>query len=105
MTDAVVILSTAPVSQAKAIAQVLVEKRLAACVNIMDVRSVYRWEGKICDEPEQMLVIKTLRERQEAVITAIRELHGYELPEMIVLPVTGGYAPYLAWIGQETGST
>jgi len=102
-TDAVIILTTAPASLAPEIARALVDKRLVACVNIVDVRSIYRWEGAVCDEPEQLLVAKTVQDRADAAIAEIRTLHRYELPEMIVLPVTGGYLPYLAWIAGETG--
>jgi len=104
MTGAIVIFSTAPASLAETIARALVERRLAACVNMTGVRSVYRWEGEICDEPEQLLIVKTTQEYGEKVLAAIRELHTYAVPEMIVLPITGGYPPYLAWIAQETGS-
>lgn len=104
MTGAIVILSTAPASLAETIAQKLVTRRLAACVNMTEVRSVYRWEGEICDEPEMLLLIKTTNENEKTVLEAIRELHTYAVPEMIVLPITGGYPPYLAWIRQETDS-
>ncbi|MEN6609478.1 MAG: divalent-cation tolerance protein CutA [Methanoregulaceae archaeon] len=104
MPGAIVILSTAPAPLAETIAQKLVTRRLAACVNMTEVRSVYRWEGEICDEPEMLLIIKTTTENEKTVLAAIRELHTYAVPEMIVLPITGGYPPYLAWIGQETGS-
>ena len=98
----VLIFSTAPLSEAEGIARTLVERRLVACVNITAVQSIYRWEGRISDEPERLLVIKTTGHRQGEVIAAIKELHSYALPEIIVLPIIGGYIPYLSWVRDET---
>jgi periplasmic divalent cation tolerance protein len=99
--EPVIILSTAGESEAPVIAKALVEERLAACVNITGVTSVYRWKGDLCQDREQLLIIKTIRERVDAVISRIVALHSYELPEMIVLPITGGYLPYLQWLRDE----
>lgn len=98
----VVILTTATEENAREIAGVLVKDRLAACINLLSVRSVYRWEGALCDEPELMMLVKTSRERMNAAIAAIRRHHHYELPEVIVLPITGGSPEYLAWVSAET---
>ena len=98
----VVILSTASRENAEAIARTLVDEHLAACVNMMEVRSFYNWQGEFCDDCEVLMVIKTMESRKTVVLNKIRELHTYELPEMIVLPVTGGFPPYLAWIDDET---
>ncbi|MDD1710905.1 MAG: divalent-cation tolerance protein CutA [Methanoregulaceae archaeon] len=103
-SDPVIILSTAGEMEAKGIAQALVMQHLAACVTITPVESVYRWNGELCDEREQLLIIKTVITNADAVMAEIRKLHSYELPEMIVLPVTGGYPPYLQWLAEETGS-
>jgi len=103
-SEPVVILSTAAEQEAKGIAQALVMQHLAACVNITPVESVYRWKGELCEDREQLLIIKTVRTKVEAVMEEIQNLHSYELPEMIVLPVTGGYPPYLRWLVEETGS-
>jgi periplasmic divalent cation tolerance protein len=102
--EVVVILSTAgSAEEAGRIARGLVERRLAACVNcVSGVRSVYRWEGKLCDEGEWMLVIKTRRKLAGSVVEAIRELHSYECPEAVVLPVQGGNPAYLKWVADET---
>jgi periplasmic divalent cation tolerance protein len=62
---------------------------------------VYRWKGDLCQDREQLLIIKTVRDRVDTVIRRIAALHSYDLPEMIVLPVTGGYPPYLQWLGDE----
>jgi periplasmic divalent cation tolerance protein len=99
--EPVIILSTAGESEAPVIAKALVEEHLAACVNITGVTSVYRWKGDLCQDREQLLIIKTIRERVGAVINRIVALHSYELPEMIVLPITGGYLPYLQWLRDE----
>ena len=103
-SDPVIILSTAGEREARGIAQALVMQHLAACVNIMPVESVYRWEGKLCEDREHLLIIKTVTSNADAVMHEIRNLHSYELPEMIVLPVSGGYHPYLQWLAEETRS-
>ena len=103
-SDPVIILSTAGEREARGIAQALVIQHLAACVNIMPVESVYRWEGKLCEDREHLLIIKTVTSNADAVMHEIRNLHSYELPEMIVLPVSGGYHPYLQWLAEETRS-
>jgi len=97
-----VIFSTAPPEQSGALAKELLDKDLAACVNIMPVRSLYRWKGELCDDGEHLLVIKTRRELADEVVRAIRAVHPYEVPEIIVLPVAGGHAPYLDWVYGET---
>lgn len=85
--------------EAQRLARALVERRLAACVNIIPgVRSVYRWKGKVEDVEEAMLVIKTSRGQAGALQAALKELHTYDLPEFLLLPVAGGGAAYLAWL-------
>lgn len=103
-TDAVVILSTAPPGEAAGIARTLVAERLAACAQLAPIRSLYRWRGEIEDEPEELMLIKTRRPLADAVIARIRELHSYEVPEAVVIPVEAGSADYLAWLAVETGS-
>lgn len=81
------------------IARVLVEERLAACVTrIPGARSVYRWKGAIEEAEEVVCLIKTTEARLEQMKTRLASLHPYEVPELLVLPVTGGLSPYLAWI-------
>lgn len=89
------------------IAQVLLDQRLAACVSLLPgLVSHYRWEGRIQQDQEVLLLIKTRAELlAEQLIPRIRELHPYQVPEIISLPITGGYPAYLAWILQETGET
>lgn len=101
---AVVVLSTAPDDDvAVRVARALVEGGLAACVNIVPgVRSIYRWQGKLCDDAERLLVIKTRAERADEVVAAIKANHTYECPEAIALPITGGAEAYLAWLQEST---
>ena len=87
---------------AKALARVLVEQRVAACVNAMGrVTSTYRWKGEVQQEQETLLIIKTTAPRLAALERAIREHSKYELPEFIVLPVQAGGADYLAWVRES----
>lgn len=89
--------------EAVKIAKALVEDRLAACVNfIPSVRSIYRWEGKIWDEQEWLLVIKTRKERFKEMETKVKALHSYSVPEIIALPVTEGSSAYFNWINENT---
>jgi periplasmic divalent cation tolerance protein len=99
-TEAVVVLTTVNDGfDAAGLARTLVERGLAACVNVFPaVTSVYRWEDKIQTDAEQQLLIKTTAAKVVDLEKAIRELHPYDLPEFIVLPVIGGSASYLAWI-------
>ena len=101
MTDKVVVLVTCGSGkEAKRIAQALVEGRLAACVNISSpLRSVYRWRGEVRDEPEVLLIIKTVRGLFDAVRRAVEKLHSYQVPEVICLPIIDGAPNYLNWLG------
>jgi len=105
VTDALVVLVTAPdPEKAAEIARALVEERLAACGNVLPgLRSIYRWEGKVQDDREALLLLKTTRARFEALRARVLALHPYQVPEVIALPVEAGSAPYLAWIAEETG--
>jgi len=105
MTDKIVVLSTcASVEEANRIATELVEKRLAACVNLVSgVRSIYRWKDKLEESQEALLVIKTSRALFESVRIQIEKLHSYELPEVIALPVVDGAEQYLEWMDRELG--
>ena len=89
-------------AEAEEIAGQLVSQRLAACVNISaPIRSVYRWQGKVESASEWLLSIKTARARFEELSAAIQSMHSYELPEIIALPITAGFAPYLKWIAES----
>jgi periplasmic divalent cation tolerance protein len=95
-----VVLLTAPdVEVGTRLARALVAEGLAACVNVVPgVRSVYRWQGELHDDAEVLLVAKTRADRAEAFGVRVRELHPYELPELLRLPVVGGSAGYLDWV-------
>jgi periplasmic divalent cation tolerance protein len=85
--------------QANLIAREIVARRQAACVNILPgIRSIYRWKGKICKDGELMLIIKTLESELEGVEATIRELHSYELPEILSFNVSHGERGFLDWI-------
>jgi periplasmic divalent cation tolerance protein len=100
----VVVLTTLPGdADARALARALVEERLAACVNLLaPMESLYRWEGKVEEETERQIVIKTSRERVSALWDRVRELHPFEVPEFIVLQIADGNEAYLRWIGDST---
>ncbi|MFA6224810.1 MAG: divalent-cation tolerance protein CutA [Methanoregula sp.] len=101
-SDIVVIFCTIPVTESEAMARAPVERRLVACVNIVPVHSCYSWNEEFCSEPEHLLIAKTKESMKTEVITAIRQLHSYEVPEIIAVPVIAGYAPYLAGVHAET---
>ena len=85
------------------IANALVEGHLAACVNLISpIRSIYRWEGKIWDEKEWLLIIKTQKDRFEELEKKVKSLHSYSVPEIISLPISEGSSSYLRWIKEST---
>ncbi|HWM91424.1 MAG TPA: divalent-cation tolerance protein CutA [Thermoanaerobaculia bacterium] len=99
MRAIVVVTTVGTEEQAYQIARELVARRQAACVNVLPgVRSIYRWKGKICKDGELLLVVKTLEEEFDAVSETIRELHSYELPEILSFNVSQGEENFLAWI-------
>jgi periplasmic divalent cation tolerance protein len=104
-TDALVVLVTVPNAEtATKLAEALVGERLAACVNVLDgVRSTYRWKGAVERDDEILCVCKTTRDGFERLRARVVELHPYEVPEVIALPIELGHAPYLAWIMASVG--
>ena len=100
MSEHAIVLCTAgSESEAGQIARALVERQLAACVNVVPgVQSTYRWEGAVRTEAEWLLVVKTHRDRFDELCVSIRELHSYELPEIVMLDIERGDPAYLAWI-------
>jgi periplasmic divalent cation tolerance protein len=104
MTDALVVLVTTPTPEKAAeIARAVVEERLAACGNVVPgLRSIYRWEGKVQDDAEALLLLKTTRARLDELRERVLALHPYDVPEVLALPVEAGSAPYLAWIADST---
>ena len=104
MTEYIIILITASdEEEAARLSQIIVGERLAACVNIIRaVRSIYRWQGRIEDGQEVLLIIKTKRSLFERLQKRVKELHSYSVPEIIALPLVKGSEQYLNWLGQET---
>jgi len=104
MSEFIVVLVTCgSEEEALKIAHSLVEDRLAACVNLVSpVRSVYRWGGKIWDEKEWILIIKTQRERFEELEKKVKSIHSYSVPEIVGLPIVEGASPYLKWLEEMT---
>jgi periplasmic divalent cation tolerance protein len=100
VSERVVALSTVGTAEdAERISRALVERRLAACVNVVPgVVSVYRWKGDVRRDEERLLVIKTRAARLGALREALVALHPYELPELVALPIEAGHEPYLAWL-------
>jgi len=103
MTNKRLVLTTASSKEeARRLAKTLVELRLAACVNIVpNISSIYRWKEKVEESQEFLLLMKTTESAIRKLRDAIQELHSYEVPECIVLPIEGGSAPYLKWIDES----
>jgi periplasmic divalent cation tolerance protein len=104
MADALELHITAPdVTQAAAMARALVEEGLCACVNIVPgVRSIYRWQGKLCDEPEVLCLAKTRPALFDRVRRRVLELHPYDVPEILAFAVEDGSPAYLEWLREAT---
>ena len=104
MSDVQIVLSTIDTAEnARRIANILVDERLAACVSILPpVTSIYRWAGELHEAPELQLIIKTATDRVEALVGRLQELHPYEVPEILALPVSQGLDSYLDWLRDET---
>jgi len=103
MTHLLVLTNLPDVASAQALATLLVDQRLAACVNLLaPARAIYRWQGKVETAEEVPLMIKTVATRYNAVEAAIKAHHPYELPEIIAIPISCGLPGYLAWLEAET---
>src|SRR3974377_2092298 len=105
MADARIVLTTVGLhDKGEELARALVDRRLAACVNIIGpIRSIYRWKGKIENEQEYLLLIKTSADRSAGLAAAFAELHPYELPERVEVELAGGGTDYLSWIFEQLG--
>ncbi len=103
-TNAIIVFITAPnESDATVIARALVEARLAACVNIVNnVRSIFTWEGNIEDDSEVLMTVKTRRVLFNSLTDKVKELHPYDVPEIIALPIVDGSEDYIRWIEDST---
>ena len=94
-----VFITASSIIEAKLIGQSLVEKQLAACSNIItNVHSIFVWNKELCNEEEVLLIIKTDKKVLDKVVNEVRVLHSYEVPEIIAIPIVGGYKDYLQWI-------
>ena len=102
--DIRVVMITAPDAEVGGqLARALVDERLAACVNVIPgVRSFYRWEGEVNEDSEVLLVVKTRRDRCDALAARVQALHPYDLPEVLELPAVGGSPSYLDWVRTES---
>ncbi len=97
-----VVLITCPVERAEDIAKVILDRRLAACINIIpEVSSLYWWEGKVNIDREALLIVKTRMDRIGDLERAVKEIHPYDVPEIIALPIVQGSREYMDWIGRE----
>ena len=97
--SAVLVLITAPAEVAPQLARQLVESRLAACVNLLPgVRSVYRWQGEVCEDAETLLLAKTAEDRFDELRQAVLHQHPYELPEIVAVKLDDSHPPYLQWL-------
>jgi len=104
MNPLVVLCTVGKVEDAEWMAREVVERHLAACVNVLPpMTSVYRWKGEIERNEEVLMVIKTTADRFDALREAILSMHNYELPEVIAIQITAGHAPYLAWLDAAVG--
>lgn len=104
MSEAIVIFTTArSIDEARKIGQVLVEEGLVACCNIIQpIESIFKWQGKLCVEYEVLMLTKTCEDKFNTVEKRIKQLHSYEVPEIIAVPITGASKPYVDWVIKET---
>ncbi|MFQ5526261.1 MAG: divalent-cation tolerance protein CutA [Thermoanaerobaculia bacterium] len=103
MNAVVVVTTVGTEEEANSLASELVSRRLAACVNVLPVqRSIYRWKGKLCEDSELMLLIKSVAAEYPALEAAIKELHSYDLPEILCFHVREGEAGFLSWLAEAT---
>lgn len=101
MKYSIILTTTDSKSEAQNIAKALIEKRVAACVQIEQIESIYRWEGKITQEGEYLLRIKSTIDRYPQIESIIKKMHSYDIPQIIQIPITDGYEEYLKWIDKE----
>ena len=104
MSDACIVMTTlADEQQARALASAVIEARLAACAQTVPVSSCYRWDGKIVNDSELLILFKTTADQYAALEAKIVSLHSYDTPEIVRVPIDGGFSKYLAWVESETG--
>jgi periplasmic divalent cation tolerance protein len=102
----IIFVTAANKKEANRIAKELVEKRLAACVNLVSkIDSVFWWQGKVDKASEALLIIKSKKSKLERIIKLVKARHSYQVPEIIALPIIGGYKPYLRWLDESIGKS
>lgn len=99
----VVLVTTESQREAEAIATSLINSHLAACVSLVPIYSIYTWQGELHQEQEWQLLIKTDLKKFQSLEAKIRELHSYEVPEVIAIPIVAGSKPYLHWLSEQVG--
>ncbi len=103
MTAFLVYITSENKAEAKRIGRALVEERLAACANVIDgMTSIYRWQGKVCEDSEAVLIAKTTATRLPALTERVKVLHGYDCPCVAAVPITGGNSDFIDWISAQT---
>lgn len=101
----VILVTTVNQEEAVRIGKEMVNAKLAACANVIpSIQSIYRWDGKVVQEEEVLLILKSVKPRYRALEKAIKAMHTYEIPEIIALPVKEGFDRYIGWVGRETNS-
>jgi periplasmic divalent cation tolerance protein len=100
--DLIVVYVTCPRDQAERLAEIIVESKLAACVNILPARSVYFWQGKLCRDDEALLIIKSRLAIYDALADQIKNIHPYEVPEIVALKAEAVDKNYWGWIKEQT---
>ena len=104
MDEIVVFITASNEDEAARIAKALVEAKLAGCVNIIkNVRSIYSWQGKVEDETEVLMIVKTQKSLFDSLMKKVKELHSYTVPEIIAMPIVKGSEDYLKWLREVTG--
>ena len=99
----VILITTGTDGEARRVAEALLEHRKAACVNIVPkVTSLFWWEGQMDSDQESLLIVKSKASLFDEIVSLVKEVHGYDVPEVIALPIVGGNPDYLDWIGEET---
>ena len=103
MSEYILVISTCPENEADALARKLVESKHCACVNLIrNVFSIFHWKGKIEEERESILLMKTKKSLESSLFSELKKHHSYDVPEFIVLPIESGSPDYLKWIGAST---
>ncbi|MBC8553157.1 MAG: divalent-cation tolerance protein CutA [Candidatus Brocadiales bacterium] len=99
----VIYITTGSIREAKKIGRTLVKDKLVACSNIISpIHSIYSWQGKICDNKEALIMLKTKKKLFKQILKRVEELHSYDVPEIIAIPIIEGSSKYISWINEET---